>query len=346
MSDIEPLFVVPEPNFRSRSPEVVCSDESIVEAAFAYFRKQGFPYSCLPLHVCFQEVNKLARTGNDELLNTSVGYKVADTYHPHRFDGFHVGHHSPTDRFQIDDWLRMCLSKSLKLDGFIAGDNIGGLRWASGCRPAFNFRPGFALFMYRKFCEPGATVLDTSTGYGGRLVGFLASSCGRYIGIDPSTKTRDGNARMARDFGRSDDVELICQPAEDVDVAEVQDRCDFAFTSPPYFCTEIYSEEKTQSCHRYDTGEGWRRGFLEPMMRLQFAALKPSKFSCVNVADAKIKSKSYPLVDWTIQAGEKAGFHYLRTKPFVLHRHLGSGGDENKHVARSESVVVFRKDSD
>ena len=82
-----------------------------------------------------------------------------------------------------------------------------------------SIRPGIALHYYRRYCKPGATVLDTSTGYGGRLVGFMASGlAGRYVGIDPNRETHCGNTRLAADLGFAEAVELHCVPAEDVDV--------------------------------------------------------------------------------------------------------------------------------
>jgi DNA modification methylase len=149
---------------------------------------------------------------------------------------------------------------------------------------------------------------------------------------------------MVDDLGNGKKVKLICSPAEDVNVESVRNQCDFAFTSPPYFCTEIYSEEDTQSCNRYKTGENWRDGFLAPTMRLQYAALKQGSIACMNVADVKIKGVVYPLVDWTLACGLAAGFKHVRTNHYKLHRHLGVGGTDNKNVARAEEVIIFCKE--
>lgn len=330
--------------FRSGSPKVVFDNELVIDAAFRHFRRVGFPYRKLPLHVCLQSVNRLANTDNAELRMTTEGYLVADTYHPHRFAGRHnTKVESPVECFGDDAFLLICLKKSLSLDGFIGGDFISGLRFVNGCKACSNFRPGFALLMYRKYCPPGGVVLDTSTGYGGRLVGWFASESSRYIGIDPNTLTYEGNLRMAKDFCRSGDVELYCLPAEDVDESLLRGRVDFAFTSPPYFAAEVYSLEGTQSCNRYKTSREWRDGFLLPMMRLQKESLKPGCYSCVNVADVKVKGESIPLVKWTKRAGELVGLEFVENQHYQLRRFLGSGGDKNKEMPRQESVLVFRK---
>lgn len=333
--------------FMSHSPEQVFDDNQIVDAALEYLVEHGFPYRTLSKHDCMQKINKLANTDNEELLYSVMGYDVADNYHPHRFEGrYHESKYSPVEAFGLSkDWIRTCLERSLKYDKVIRLTTLPGFHRSSGCgvKVCSNFRPGFALLQYRKFCEKGAVVLDASTGYGGRLVGWMASECGGYIGVDPNTKVYEGNLRMAHDFGRSNDVELHCCPAEDLEHDKVSGRCDFAFTSPPYFGVEVYSNQETQSCHRWQGAIEWRNGFLLPMMRLQYAALKPGCMSCVNIADVKFKGKVLPLVKWCIQAGQKSGFEFEGQDTYHLRRHFGSGGDKNKYAARTEAVLKFRK---
>lgn len=337
-------FHTPDKGFKSGSPKEVFGTEQIVEGAFNHFRKVGFPYRPLPLHSCLQEVNRLARSSNKALLETSVGGRTADTYHPHRFHGrHHNAKRSPFGCYQDDDHFRRCIRRSYEMEGLVRSDFVDGFRYFGGSKACSNFRAGFALFLYRKFCQPGATVLDTSMGYGGRLVGFFASECGLYIGIDPHTKSCEGNKRMAADFGKLNMVEMYCQPAEDVDAKKIKGRCDFAFTSPPYFATEIYTDEPTQSCHRYEDGVSWRDGFLFPMMNLQYKALKEGCFSCVNIADVKMGKEVYPLTNWTVSAGEAAGFVHRRTNHYRLKRQFGRGG-EGSGEKRVEPVIVFYKE--
>ena len=319
----------------------VFDDERIIDAAFAYFRETGFPYRSLPVHVCMQEVNKLARTEPDKLLNTGQAYHVADTYHPHRFHAIAEGMKSPVGAFDDNGLLRRALRLQLEQNGMIPPAYFGKLDIVSGTQACSNFRPGFACYLYRKYANPGDTVLDCSTGYGGRLVGFIASGiAGQYIGIDPNVPTHEGNVRMAQDLGFSDKVELYNQPAEDVPHDKLAGRCDFAFTSPPYFAKEHYSDDDTQSWVRYQTGDDWRQGFLEPFMTLQFAALKPGKFAIVNIADVKLRNKIYPLERWATETGQAVGFEHVTTDYYALTRRFGAG--QADEVAR-EPVIVFRK---
>jgi hypothetical protein len=319
----------------------VYGNEQIIDAAFSYFRRVGFPYRFLPVHVCMQEINKLGQTDASTLVNSNTAYHVADTYHPHRFHVSAEKMKSPLQAYHDDKLFRRALTLQIEQNGTIPDTYFGKLDIVSGTQACSNFRPGFACKLYKDYCHAGDTVLDTSTGFGGRLVGFMASGvAGKYIGIDPNKLTHDANQKMAIDLGFAGKVELYNLPAEDVETEQFKERCDFAFTSPPYFAKEHYSEDDTQSWVRYKTGEEWKCGFLFPMMALQFASLKRGKFAIVNIADVKLRGKTFPLVDWTKEAAQNAGFDYVRTDEFSLTQRFGAGQDDE--IAK-EPVLVFVK---
>jgi hypothetical protein len=226
------------------------------------------------------------------------------------------------------------------------GTLLSTLGWTTvpgtaGTQACANFRPGFALHMYRRFLPEGGVLLDTSMGYGGRLVGFLASKGRLYIGIDPAEEQFRGNLRLAQDLMAEDRVELYQLPAEDVPHHQVAGRCDFAFTSPPYFAQEKYSDEPTQSYIRYPEVNAWYRGFLVPTMALQFAALKPGRLAAVVVDNIKHKGKLIPLIDMTAQAGREVGFELVGEDVYPIHQRPG----EHVKVGREahERVLIFRK---
>lgn len=323
-------------------PTVIYSAEKVIDEAFKWYRKRGFPYRELPLHVCYQQMNALANTPEESLMNSDLGYHVADTYHPHRFHATAANKISPLDAFNDDKLLRKALRLTYENAGTIGRDYISLLSLVEGTQACANFRPGFAMKLYREFCEPGATVLDTSTGYGGRLLGFIASGrMGRYIGIDPSTKTHAGNKKMAHDLGRAQQVTLINQPAEDVDAKTLKGKCDFAFTSPPYFSKEHYTDESTQSYKRYTTIKEWLDGFLGPMLKLQFASLKFGGFSVVNIAEVQIGKEKHQLDKHCEDYASRAGFTLVERREYPLSGHkFGANLEEKLNV---EPVLVFKK---
>jgi hypothetical protein len=320
-------------------PDLMFSIDQQIQAAFDHFRALGFPYRDLPLHIQMREINTLRAKPARELLTSSLGYQVADCYHPHRFHATVKGKISPFDCFQNDAKLRKAIALGYEFGGAVSADWIGKITITAGTQACANFRPGFAAYLYRKHCPQGGTVLDTSTGYGGRMLGFIASAIGGlYIGIDPNVPTYEGNVRMSERLGFDPLVELINSPAEDVPHDLVRARCDFAFTSPPYFTKEHYSEDDTQSWKRYPEAAAWREGFLFPMMALQFAALKPGSTAIVNIANVKIGSKEYDCVGWTKEAARRVGFEYVRTDGYRLSStFLGYDKDQD------EPVLIFHK---
>ena len=322
----------------------IFSDEQMIEAAFRYHRAKGFPYREISPAMAMMELNQLADLDEKNLLHTSLGYIVADNYHPHRFHANATGKKSPYQAFTEDRLLRRAIALELKLSRKPRVYAGGMLTLVLGTQACSNFRPGFASLLYRRYINElvtDACVLDTSTGYGGRLVGAIASRrIGLYIGIDPNVPTYEANKRLAREMNFGERAELYNQPAEDVDIEALRGRCDFSFTSPPYFAKERYSTADTQSWVRYSSGTAWRDGFLKKMLQLQFAALKQDTYNIVNIADVNVKGQRYPLADWTKQLGEEAGFKYIRTDLFPMMKRFGANQEDGVAM---EPVIVFKK---
>lgn len=346
----------------------IFSDDVIAEACFDYYRHDaGFPYPNPALHEACNDLNKMAAMPLKALIRTVVGYGIADKFQQHRFLAAAEKMKSPVESFLDDEQLKRAIDLIMKFDAFVSPSALRGtISMVRGTQACANFRPGFAAYLYRRFCPVGGVVLDTSTGYGGRLVGALASTVVKhYIGIDPNTKTAEGNERLLHWLGRSSFARLIKLPAEDVqtydepiafdgtpmsgsplsssELAQAVEResCDFSFTSPPYFRKEHYSEEATQSYKRYPEPEQWRRGFLVPMMRLTFDALKRGTFAIVNIADVMVDGERHPLGQWTVDAGQEVGLRLVERLDFPMTRRFGA--NQNEGVA-TEPVYVFRKD--
>ena len=316
------------------------SDAQIVDAAFEHFRARGYPYPHMALHEMMQEINSIRAAATDDLKNSALGNQIADTFQPHRFDGSVLGKKSPIQGFADDKILRRILEFVVKHTN-VGADFFSGLNMMSGVQVCSNFRPGFAAYLYRRFCPMDGKVLDTSTGYGGRLIGAIGSGVvSAYVGIDPSRKTHEGNSKMIAALGKPIKATLLCIPAEDIALDGIGHDFDFAFTSMPYFSKEHYSDEPTQSWKRYPTGDAWRDGFLTPTLRLQFAALKKGSMNLVNIEDVTIGKQTYPLVDWTREAGLSAGFQFERMEAFPL---PASNWVMEEGTARVEHVLVFRK---
>lgn len=116
---------------------------------------------------------------------------------------------------------------------------------------AYNFPPNIAKYIYNKY--GGERVLDFCAGFGGRLLGFWHSNVKEYVGIDPNKKLKHNEMiswLRENDFYNKKKASIIYSSAEDVNYDELG-KFDLVFTSPPYFNSEIYSEDETQSLTRY-----------------------------------------------------------------------------------------------
>lgn len=318
-------------------------EKDIIETAFKDFRDRGFPYPSLPLFKCKMDLNELANQTQAECLNSRVGYRIADTYNRHRFHSSAINMASPYDSFMNDVRLKKVLTKQYAGSKTFEYGYLGFMSLVNGTQACSNFRPGFARMLYNKHAPKGGIVFDSSTGYGGRLVGFLASHCSVYHGTDPNTLTYEANTKLANDLKNNKEVHLYNSPIEDLDVSHLLEVCDFSFTSPPYFKKEIYSAQETQSCHRYPEYQAWLDGFLLPMIKQQFRVLKDGATCIINIEDVNIKHKPYPLVEPTIEIAKQNGFEHIGNDLFPLQpRTIMVEGVKTIKYA-NETVIILKK---
>lgn len=327
-------------------PEVpfpVFDKARVIAESFAFFRKRGFPYRAVPLHVQMQKVNRLAATDLESLASSRLCYDVADSYHPHRFHGKANGMRSPVESFANDESLKHAIDVAISYGSLVEDVYFSELGMTHGTQGCANFRPGFAAYLYRRYLPGGGVVLDPSTGYGGRLVGWIASKIGgRYVGVDPSVKTHEGNSKLANALAPKGSVALINQPFEDVNFEreKLVGAVDFAFTSPPYFAKELYADEPTQSFARYDAIDRWRTGFLQKMLLGVHRCLKRGSFALVNIADVTVQGERYSLTTMTVEDAKAIGFKHIDTLDFAMQHRFGSRDDE----IATEPVFVFKKE--
>jgi hypothetical protein len=204
------------------------------------------------------------------------------------------------------------------------------LRTYSGVQRVSNFRPSAAAGIYRKYAKNGV-VWDMSCGFGGRLIGALASkSVKKYIGTDPSTPTMDGLLRIKNDFCQDFEVELHKIGSENFVPSEPVDLC---FTSPPYFNTERYTDEPTQSYVAYQTNESWNENFLRKTIQNCSHALKDDGYLLINIANV-LTHKT--LEQDTVRIAQEEHFKLIDTLKMQLSS-ITKGG------FKYEPIFVFKK---
>lgn len=133
-------------------------------------------------------------------------------------------------------------------------------------------------------------VLDPCAGWGGRMIGAASIPNVTYTACDPSTKTWEGLQKLGewlKVLQPSFNYHVYKLPYEDF---KTELLYDIALTSPPYYNTEHYSDEETNSLNRYKTFESWVDGFYKPMILNTMNRLVDDGVFILNIGDRK-----YPL---------------------------------------------------
>lgn len=252
------------------------------------------------------------------------------------------------ERFYDDEGLRKAIKFILMYD-----DNakpaaiLGGLRLTGTA--ALNFMPLRAQALYEYFCPHDGKILDFAHGFGGRMLGALTSSKHNYtyIGIDPNTETNERTQILGNYIeevtGRKNSFELHCQGSEEY-IPE-DESFDFAFSSPPYFNLEQYTDEDTQCYNKYPQLDEWFEGYVRETIRMIFKALKKGKYYAVNIADFGKGANRVEYVDRWIEISKEEGFEFDHKISMNLTRRRGQGHRDKKgnEKEKNEGIFVFRK---
>jgi len=276
---------------------------------------------------------------------------VASSFHPHILEINNGKYNSPNETLEDTVHLKKCISNYLKItSGSInCSDAIHILRTARKTQMVSNFRPTVAKLIYETYGNNGS-VLDPCMGYGGRLLGAWCSNISSYTGIDPCTKTFDGNIKLQNRLieltsYKGSITEIIPRPTIILHKLPFEDfttneKFDLVFTSPPYFNTEKYSNEDTQSWKRYPTYYVWVDKFLEILIHNAHTFLKPGGVFAINMKDDPLAK--YNIWRDVIRLSKK----YFGEPETILYMEMPALPLIKKNCANSikgEPIGIFRK---
>jgi len=319
--------------------------EDGIEWIFKYYREKGFPHYTVREEEKNSHINSLRKFDSDSIFidnqiqQTMHGLRLAWNYFPHWVD-VKCGNSKmpPIGYFNDDDLLKTIIRKTWKYEEkhgnnkFTENRFRQSLKLYQGSQGVSNFRPSAAKVIYEKFGGDGV-IRDMSCGWGGRLIGFLASkNTKHYIGTEPSTKTYEGLLKMKKDFSYlGKQIDIYKQGSEDF-IPE-KESIDLCFTSPPYFDTEKYSNESTQSFKKFSTPNEWVSGFLKKTIENCYYGLKKNGYMLINIAN----TPKYKFIEKeTVNISSEIGFIKEPTVDLILSSVAGKG-------IKTEPVFVFRK---
>lgn len=315
-------------------------------------RSDGFPLYSLTLEEKWHQMRLLLDYDRTRLIEDGIigqtmhGQALCWHFHPHAWSVPCGGKLSPLDTFGDDDRLHSALQRRERYGPLKSDSDLRkALKAVSGSQGVSNFRPSAAASLYDRYMPEGDGVTwDMSAGYGGRMLGAIASSRVRkYIGTDPASMTFDGLTAMAAELPAMAE-QLGSEPTE-VELHKigsenfVPDRgsIQMAFTSPPYYNAEHYSSEASQSYIKFKTREEWLDGFLGATLLNCQAGLAASGILAVNIANVA----SYPnLTEDFLWLARRCGFWHVETLRLALSAMPGTRAGS---AYRFEPVFVFKK---
>lgn len=255
-------------------------------------------------------------------------------------------------------------------------------------QPAVNFPALTAKWIYENYTshikqtEP-LHIYDSSSGWGGRIIGAMSSRKKiHYIGTDPNPDAfipelgisryeyvaKFYNDNCVDDYSdvlsgffditsNANTYELFQDGSEHISknprFQKYKGKLDLAFTSPPYFNREQYSQDEKQSFMAYSEYDDWRDNFLRPTLTTIYEYLKNDRYILWNIADIKIGANTYyPLEQDSIDILTELGCEYKGKLKMLMTRMVGldpsKSGIKNSviHEGKAfkfEPIFVFRK---
>jgi hypothetical protein len=278
-------------------------DKSIVVSKISKaWREKGFPHYDLSMEKRIKDFNTIIKFDRSNMIENKV---VKQTLHALGLTWHYFPHHwsikvgtmkTSVDVWESDELFDKAIRSRLKWGGFYYDQNNQpnlteanmrkALRTYSGVQRVSNFRPSAAAAIYDAYA--GDVVWDMSCGFGGRLLGSIISpKVKHYIGTEPASQTMNGLVSLANDFAHLTDTKVSLNKLGSEDFIPDKDSLDLCFTSPPYFDTEKYSDEDTQSSIKFQTVTQWDENFLRPTIANCHYGLKSKAKMILNVADVK-----------------------------------------------------------
>ena len=322
--------------------------ERLVEWLFNLIRSRD---NAVPLHMWSDDMfNKIVSSLCD--IDTNVTYQdgayslnnmganILTQFFPEILDVVKSGKASPRDFFKDDKRLLGYCKTVLKyctspLEMF----KMMSFRGSSRC---YNFRPATAKALYELYGKDNCKVLDTSSGFGGRLLGFFtAKNTDEYVGIDPNTADSCNKfiEFMQMRFGINKKAYVNKIGSEDFTIEnypQYENYFDISFTSPPYFNIERYSDDITQSHVKFNTYDLWVDGFYRNTIYNSCNSLKLDGVFAVNISWVD------NIKDYTEEFLNDCGFYIIKEDKYLLRIHPRESSYGSDKMSKYEPIWVAK----
>ena len=321
--------------------------ERLVEWLFNLIRSRD---NAVPLHVWSDDIfNKIVSSLCDIDTNVTyqdgayslnnIGANILTQFFTEILDVVKSGKASPRDFFKDDKRLLGYCRTVLKyctspLEMF----KMMSFRGSSRC---YNFRPATAKALYELYGKENSKVLDTSSGFGGRLLGFFtAKNTAEYVGIDPNTADSCNKfiLYMSRYFtNKKAYVNKIGSEDFTIDnYPQYENYFDISFTSPPYFNIERYSDDITQSHVKFNTYDAWIDGFYRNTIYNSCNSLKLDGVFAVNISWVD------NIKEYTEEFLNDCGFYIIKEDKYLIRIHPRESSYGSDKMSKYEPIWVAK----
>jgi len=264
---------------------------------FRDLRASGFPHPVYTILEKIRDFECVKKSGSalplieDGIIRqTMQGLKVLWPYFPHHINVKCGKLMSPAEAFADDKMLIRAIRQRLRIGTYVTASGFRkSIKTIGSCQGVSNFRPTAAKAIYDYF--GGGVVYDMSSGYGGRMLGAMASDkVTKYIGCEPEQATYNGLCAVSYDLSghHTTSIELNQIGSEDFIPTDPVDIC---FTSPPYFGHEQYGYGEMQSFVKFKKKEDWFNGFLTQTVQNCISCLKPGGTLVLNISNVNSYSE-------------------------------------------------------
>jgi hypothetical protein len=267
--------------------------------------------------------NGISTCDGDLLSFNTSGMELCEKFFPNIYSSKRKGYPAP-----IDVWVDETFFKKLVENRLRYADRINDSSMRKGLKlmntVVSNFKPSIARYIYANFCKNGK-VLDYSAGFGSRMLAAMSLGM-EYVGFEPNTITYEN----LLNFGAFVKANLggnycVHNKGSEVDIPYTN-YFGLAFSSPPYFDYESYSNEESQSINRFPELSDWLTQYWDATVKGCIKSLREDGVFGVCYSP----NQKVPLIERSINTCSNLGYKLFKVLRIPF-----------KHVTTSDSYEVI-----
>jgi hypothetical protein len=268
-------------------------------------------------------------------------------------------HKTPYEALQNDEDMAWILEYVASKPNFYNGSEISHVKsfFRNGTRIArkvANFCPKNARDIYFRYHDINGepiNCLDTSMGFGSRMSAVLLNGH-NYCGFDPNEslyKQLKSYYTWLKEHDLISDNQRcgLYKHGSEKHRKELDGIFDVAFTSPPYFNLETYSDDNSTSTNNYDNYSNWLEMFVKPTIDNTWHYLKTGGYAMINIKNLTRGGNEPLFDDWLRLFKEHGGFDFVEI--FEMNHQAKKNYTMNTNYSAEiykgfkEPVMSFRK---